>query len=227
MKIMSLIDKIKKGLGTLGVIGVLGSPVYNSGCEALVLGLAIKSAGDAQAEATIEAARIQNENSSPSNYASNLFIIANSYRGDLNGNKIYDLEEFDGVKNVFRVPEPIILVSVITKRNSTELKVTSYEKQNNEWKFTGKKEINIVTDPFEATVKINTDPSIVGTYRLVQSIGEEILSDIIFEIQEYKTIDKLSSEERISGKNEIEGREETRPAYSLYNNLPLGRLYSK
>ncbi len=120
MKNMGLKDKIKKGLGALGLIGMLGSPVYNSGCTEL----AILGAGKMIADSNREAAEIkaaaanQNRTYQPNNLENNpgvrkisntpwgeVYIVSCNYHEDFNRNGKLDWDEFVGIKDRFAANE--------------------------------------------------------------------------------------------------------------------------
>ena len=107
---MSLIDKIKNTGKRLALVGMLTSPLYTSGCAAFILGVAIKSHGDAQAEAIRDAARISNEKSHNDMVPiieKDRFFVCNDY-SDLNNDGFLDMSrELVGEKNTFSTGEKI------------------------------------------------------------------------------------------------------------------------
>ncbi len=108
---MSLTDKIKNTGKRLALVGMLTSPLYTSGCAALILGIAIKSHGDAQAEAIRDAARIKNGDENYNNQIplmeKDRFFVCNDYT-DLNNDGFLDMSrELVGEKNTFSTGEKI------------------------------------------------------------------------------------------------------------------------
>ena len=145
---MSLTEKLKRTGRRLALTGMLGSSLYISGCEALILGVAIRGAAEVQADAIRDAARIQSQQNKEKviyvkdgkTYASreameriirfgenkleDKFFVCNNFKGDLNNNEIEDPNEYEGYnKEKYTAAELVSIIGFIYNRAGAKLSI--------------------------------------------------------------------------------------------------------
>lgn len=117
---MTLLNKLTKKIGALGLVATLASPFYNSGCEALIIGTAIKSHGDAQARAIRDAAMprtIYVPTEKPAPPIGNHFFACNNWEGDVDKSGYIEMNELPkDMKTHFNMNEEKMKIGFIVNQ---------------------------------------------------------------------------------------------------------------
>ncbi len=183
-----LIERLAKKVGMLAIIGL---PIYNAGCAYSrdALGRAGPDLNRYYTDPTRSLQypqQIQNTQEQGLNgdnqkqvVFDNYFFECNKYMGDLNKNDLYDINEFSGMKFVFKADEPITFAFRIINRNGL-MEGTIIDRNKKVVK-----RINSNVDNTYHTGYMPYGPNSFkpGKYEVVWKMGNEVLSKREFEVE--------------------------------------------